>query len=185
MNKNTLLIGGAVIVAILLIFVGRFIGGDVPIQNTGGHGAQATAAFLDNQSADSAPDFSLNSLDGRTIKLSDYKGEKPVILDFFATWCPNCQRDMPKLSRMYEQYKDQVEVIGVNLREQEGKVRSFIDSKGIVFPVVLDSAGQVARGYGVQYTNYHVLIGKDGNIVGTVPGDISESHILSLIDSSR
>jgi len=49
-----------------------------------------------------APDFTLESLGGGTITLSEYRGEKPVILDFFATWCPNCQRDMPKLNRWYE-----------------------------------------------------------------------------------
>ena len=183
MNKNTVLIGGAVIIAVALVFAGRFIGG-VPVQNPGGHGASA-AAFGNNQSGDTAPDFTLTSLDGSSITLSDYEGDKPVILDFFATWCPNCQRDMPKLSRFYEQYRDQVEVIGVNLQEREGKVRSFADSRNIAFPIVLDPLGQTARGYGVQYTNDHVLIGKDGTIVGTVPGDISESHILSLIQSSH
>ncbi len=182
MNSKTVLIGGSIVVAILLIIGGRFIGGGVQVQNPGGHGATA-AAFGTNQSGDTAPDFTLTSLDGESVTLSDYRGEKPVVLDFFTTWCPNCRRDMPRLSRFYDQYKDQVEVIGINLREREGKVRSFIDSREISFPVVLDPTGQAARSYGVQYTNYHVLIDIEGNIAGIVPGDISESHILSLISS--
>ena len=183
MNSKALFIGGSIVVALLLIVGGRFIGGEVQGQGAGRHGA--SAGFTTNQSRDTAPDFTLTSLSGESIKLSDYRGEKPVVLDFFTTWCPNCRRDMPKLSRMYDTYKDQVEVIGINLREKEGKVRSFIDSRNISFPIVLDPLGQAARFYGVQYTNYHVLIDIDGNIAGIVPGDINESQILSLINSSN
>ena len=62
-----------------------------------------------------APDFTLKDLNNGTITLSSYQGDKPVVLDFFATWCPNCQRDMPILSSLYDKYKDEVEVIGVNM----------------------------------------------------------------------
>ena len=131
-----------------------------------------------------APNFTLVSLDGDTITLADYHGKKPVILDFFATWCPNCRRDMPKLSRWYEQYEDRVEVIGVNLQERDTTVKRYIESAGISFPIVLDPKAEVARSYGLQFTNYHVLITKEGVIAGIVPGDIRESQILSLIEES-
>ena len=95
-----------------------------------------------------APDFNLTTLDGRQITLSDYRGKKPVILDFFATWCPNCRRDMPKLSGWYEQCKDKVEVIGINLQEREGVAAKFLDSFGIKFPIVLDPRAEAARADG-------------------------------------
>ena len=128
-----------------------------------------------------APDFSLQSLDGNTITLSEYRGKKPVILDFFATWCPNCKRAMPKLNKWYEKYKDQVEVIGVDLQEDRNKVQKFIDSRNISFPIVLDPNSQVSRAYGIRYTNTHFLIDIDGNIVREIPGDIRESDVKSLI----
>ena len=183
MNKKGLLVGGAIIVALGLIFIGKFIGGESTLVQQNTRNVAATA-FNTTFSGKVAPDFSLMSLDGETITLSQFRGEKPVVLDFFATWCPNCRRDMPKLSRLYNTYKDEVEVIGINLQEKESKVRDYILSAGISFPIVLDPFQQTARSYGVQYTNYHVLIGKDGTILGIVPGDISEAHILSLIDSS-
>lgn len=126
-------------------------------------------------------DFTLNKLDGEPLTLSDYKGIKPVVLDFFATWCPNCRRDMPRLSKLYEEYGDQIEVIGINLQERKSTVEKYISSTNILFPIVLDPRSEVARQFGVQYTNFHVLISKEGVIVGTVPGDINESQLLSLI----
>jgi len=128
-----------------------------------------------------APNFSLAALGGGEIILADYKGEKPVILDFFATWCPNCRRDMPKLNGFYETYKDDVEIIGVNLRENEGVVQEYITKAGIDFPIVFDPFGQTAQKFLVQYTNTHVLIDKEGTIVRVIPGDIRESDVVSLI----
>lgn len=179
------MIGGAVLVAGALIFFGRGIGeGALSQTNTGGQGGSNQATALSASGENLAPDFTLTKLDGGMLSLSSYRGEKPVILDFFATWCPNCRRDMPKLSRWYEQYKDEVEVIGVNLHEREKTVQKFITNTGILFPVVLDPFSQVAQSYGVQYTNFHVLINKDGTLAGTVPGDISESQIVALIKAN-
>ncbi len=143
--------------------------------------ASETAANT-TSSAQAAPNFSLQDLNGNTVTLADYKGVKPVVLDFWATWCPNCQRDMPRLNQYYEKYKDQIEVIGVNLQENKSLVEKFVEQRGLTFPIVLDPASLASRSYSVRYTNYHVLIDKAGNIVKTVPGDISESDIQSLIN---
>ncbi|MBI2086950.1 MAG: redoxin domain-containing protein [Candidatus Zambryskibacteria bacterium] len=139
-------------------------------------------AVTNTESAQTAPNFSLEDLSGNTITLADYKGVKSVVLDFWATWCPNCQRDMPRLNSYYEKYKDQVEVIGVNLQENKNLVEKFVQQKGLTFPIVLDPTGLVSRNYSVRYTNYHVVIDKEGNVVRTIPGDISESDIQSLIN---
>lgn len=130
--------------------------------------------------ANLAPDFTLQTPDGRTVRLSDYRGKKPVILDFWASWCHNCQRSMPKLSRWYDQYKDHVEVIGVNLAEEKGAVVGYINKANISFPVVLDPGG-VANLYGIRYTNTHYLIDIEGRLVRQVPGNLRESDITSLI----
>ena|SRR3989338_4038206 len=130
-----------------------------------------------------APDFNLKNLDGRNVTLAQYRDQKPVILDFWASWCPNCRRDMPKLNAWYQKYQGQVEVIGVNLQESESTVRDFISRQGINFPIVLDPTGQASQSYGVRYTNYHILIDKSGQLVKTVPGDLSEGDITSLLNA--
>jgi peroxiredoxin len=89
--------------------------------------------------------------------------------------------ELPNLNRFYETYKDKVEVIGVNLQEKETIVKDFIASRGISFPIALDPSGQASYAFGIQYTNTHFLIDRNGNLVRTIPGDIQESDIISLI----
>ena len=161
---------GLIIIVIGLFALGRWSGGGSP-----------QTATLSNLNNNLAPDFSLLKLDGSTISLSEFKGKKPLILYFFATWCPNCRRDMPKLSSYYEKYKDQVEVIGINLQENNKTVENFITSRHISFPIALDPFSKVNRIYGIRYTNTHILINKEGEIVRVIPGDIKESDIQSLI----
>ncbi|MCH7604715.1 redoxin domain-containing protein [Patescibacteria group bacterium] len=169
MSTKILIFGFIGLVALLLI-------GDRVLNSNG----QASVGGGVSQQRES-PNFSLSALDGSTIVLADYQGDKPVILDFFATWCPNCRRDMPKLNRFYEEYKDEVEVIGVNLRENKSIVQEYIRKAGIDFPIVMDPSGQIAQAFRIQYTNTHILIDKNGTIVRVIPGDIRESDIVSLI----
>lgn len=180
--KNKTLIIGSVIVAIgLMVFVGWYGKGDAPSEL---HSQKNDASILGGDSSGTAPNFSLEDLNGEIITLAEYRGVKPVVLDFWASWCPNCRRDMPNLNRFYKKYKDDVEVIGINLQERRSTVERYISSAGITFPIVLDPSGTASRAYGARYTNFHVLIDKEGNIVRTIPGDIRESDITALIDKS-
>jgi len=179
------LIGGAILIAVSLIIFGRFYAGSSGNSVSGGvrsahNGASVSGTATNNKTA---PDFNLEKLGGGTLSLSEFRGKKPVVVDFWASWCPNCRRDMPNLSRFYEKYKDKVEVIGVNLQERESIVQDFISSGNISFPIVLDPFKQASNAFGIQYTNTHFLIDIDGNLVRTIPGDIRESDILSLINS--
>jgi len=127
-----------------------------------------------------APDFTFETLEGKTISLSNYRGVKPVVLDFWASWCHNCQRAMPKTQKLYEQYGEEVEIIGINLKETIGSANRFIDRHNITFPNGIDG-GAIANAYGVRYTNTHFLIDQDGNLVDQFSGDLNEGHIQSLI----
>jgi len=169
MKSSHWIIGAIVIVA---------IGGIALIASKG---SSAPVAGNQNEIASPAPDFTLEKVGGGTLTLSEYKDKKPVILDFWATWCPNCRRDIPHQQALYEKYKDQIEVIGVDLQEEPSIVEKFVSDFGLTYPVVLDAQGDVARKYRVAYTNYHVLISKNGDIVGTIPGDISESDFANLV----
>ncbi len=178
MNKGSTNIIIAIVV--VLIFIGIAI-----YATQGGNKSsdiKASSVSSGESAKQVAPDFSLDKLGGGTISLSEFKGKKPVVVDFWASWCPNCRRDMPNLNRFYEKYKDKVEVIGVNLQEKESTVQNFISSRGINFPIALDPSGSASRAFGIQYTNTHFLIDINGNLVRTIPGDIRESDIESLIN---
>ncbi len=130
-----------------------------------------------------APSFNGETVSGQEISLASLYNEKPVILDFWATWCPNCRRDMPKLSKLASKYKDDITVLGVNLQEDNGSINEFNNKFGIGFDSIID-AGNIARSYGVAYTNTHVLIDSSGNIVDIISGDIAEANFTRLIASS-
>ena len=131
----------------------------------------------------SAPDFSLRTLNGVDTRLSSYRGTKPVILNFWASWSPDCRRSMPLLQQLHDKYKDQLGILAINQQEGEGKVGDFVAEYGLTFPVALDPVAQVQRQYGNPYPNTYVLIDKSGNIIKLIHADISEADILELIAS--
>ena len=111
-----------------------------------------------------APDFTLNATNGKTITLS--KINKPVLLDFWATWCPPCRKEAPRVQEFYERYKGGVEVIGINVNESKAAVTDFSKKLSLTYTMALDS-GKVAKEYGVVAIPTIVLIGTDKKILYT------------------
>jgi thiol-disulfide isomerase/thioredoxin len=127
------------------------------------------------------PNFTLNSLENNEIELNGVLKEKPVVLSFWATWCPNCQRHMPIVQDYYDELSDDVEILAVDLREPRALVEEFVDRNKITYPILLDTEGIVGIEYDVAYTNYHVLINQDGTLFKEVLGDLSKEDIEELI----
>ncbi len=115
-------------------------------------------------SFDLAPDFSLQTFDGREITLSQLKG-KVVLLDFWATWCAPCREAIPYLVQLYKNYReDGLELIGMNMDKGDVEsVRRFITSMDIPYPVV-GAPEEVVRNYRVTGIPVTVLIDKEGRI---------------------
>lgn len=97
------------------------------------------------QEGEPAPNFTLTTLDGKTVQLSDYRG-KAVLLNFWGTWCEPCRTEMPALQNAYDQYKDQgFEVLAVNIAETDVAVSSFVEQYQLNFPVLLDRNREVTE----------------------------------------
>ena len=127
------------------------------------------------------PDFSLKTLDGKTIRLSDYKGKKPVIINFWATWCPPCVREMPMLNRIYLAHKDEFELLGVNMDGNREIVEDFVRSFDIKYPILLDQKGETKLKYFVRGGPYSFLINKGGILFNKKIGPFTEDEILENI----
>jgi len=112
-----------------------------------------------------APDFTLTSTDGETVKLSALRG-RPVILNFWATWCPPCRAEMPAIEEAWQRYKaDGLLILGVNQGESKGVVESYARQEvGTTFPLLLDQTTEVGAIYGVRALPTTVFIDAEGRI---------------------
>ncbi|MFD2759405.1 TlpA family protein disulfide reductase [Lentibacillus juripiscarius] len=111
-----------------------------------------------------APDFKLKTLEGETVRLSDYRGER-VIVNFWATWCPPCRAEIPDFQKLYDN-KD-VEILAVDLTETEESiedVRAFVKEYDMTFPVLTDENSDVANTYQVMAYPTSYMIDSSGHI---------------------
>ncbi len=125
-----------------------------------------------------APDFELVSLDGRKVKLSDFRG-KAVVLNFWATWCAPCKVEMPWFVDLQKQYgNDGLEIVGVAMDDSDPqKIAQFASEMGVNYPVLLGT-DKVSEAYGdVEYLPTTFYINRQGKIVGKVAGLISKAEI--------
>lgn len=119
-----------------------------------------------------APDFAVTTVDGTTVRLSDLRG-RPVVLEFFATWCPHCYNDFSAVKDVYPQYKNNVTYLLVDLDLKEGKdiIARYRDRNGFVGTFATGNAA-ILRDYAVTYTTTKYLISKDGIILRASSGEI-------------
>lgn len=134
---------------------------------------------------DSAEEFSLQDLSGRTVRLSDYKG-KVVVVDFWATWCPPCRQEIPGFVKLHRQYRDRgVEFVGISFDRAAAPVRQFASTYGVTYPIVLGTP-EVAMAYGgVDAIPTTFVIDREGRITakhtGFAPPDVFAGAIESAL----
>lgn len=133
---------------------------------------------------DPAPDFTVYDKDGSTVKLSDMKG-MPVVLNFWASWCPPCKSEMPDFDEICKEYEGKVVFMMVNLTDGQSETQetaqAFIDSMGYTFPVYFDKDSDAAYKYGIQSIPTTFFIDAEGNLAaygsGAMSGDILKQGI--------
>ena len=120
-----------------------------------------------------APDFTMYTLDGEAVKLSDFRG-KPTVLNFWASWCGPCKMEMPDLEDAYLEYGDEINFLIVNLTDGTSETvesaHGYIESQGYTFPVYYDTAMSGTFAYGVNAIPVTYFLDADGNLVAYYPG---------------
>lgn len=131
-----------------------------------------------------APDFTVQLLDGRTVTLSDFRG-RPVLINFWATWCGPCRDELPDFQTVYEQQggEERFVVLAVNNMESRDTVASFVKQIGITFPVALDPDGRVNFDlYHIQGYPTSILLDAQGVIVARFQGSLRGPQLLTALD---
>lgn len=156
---------------------GGAVGGAAGGGAVGGSAAQEVAA--PEPTRELARDFSLQSLDGETVSLSDFRGEW-VLLNFWATWCPPCVKEMPYLEEIAG--TRDVRVLGVNFNEDEATTREFVSEHGITFPILMDPDDVTLLVYGVRGLPRTFAIAPDGSIAASFVGELNPARVDAWLD---
>ncbi|MGB5944971.1 redoxin domain-containing protein [Paenisporosarcina sp.] len=135
---------------------------------------------------DMAPDFTLTTLDGKKVQLSDLKGKK-IIVNFWATWCPPCKAEMPHMQNYYEDFaKDEnVEILAVNLTngDKVESVQNFVEDYGLTFPIPMDVEGKVGETYQAITIPTSYMIDTKGRIQNKIVGPMDENMMKDFVSN--
>jgi peroxiredoxin len=148
----------------------------------GGGDGQAGASEPAPIAGHPAPDFELKTLDGKIVRLSDFKG-KPVLVNFWATWCSPCRSEFPDFQKAWVDNADNLVIIGVNntTTDVRDQIPAFLEEFGVTFPIVLDETGETAKAYNILGLPTSFFIDRNGTVIEVFTGPINKAYIESRL----
>lgn len=165
--KRNIAILGAVVVAIAIILIYNGLGKDKsdPSETKPSQAAGQTAEE-GLEPGQMAPSFKLTSLDGQTDYEVGGKRDKPLIINFWASWCGPCDLEAPDLMTIYDKYKDKLDFYGVNETKHDTVrgAKDFVKEKGLTFPILMDKSGTAGDDYKVYAYPVSYIIDRNGLI---------------------
>ncbi|HJQ18918.1 MAG TPA: TlpA disulfide reductase family protein [Gemmatimonadaceae bacterium] len=111
----------------------------------------------------------VETLDGKPADLAAYVGKTPVLMEFWATWCPNCRELEPTMKSMHAKYGSKVKFVGVavSVNQSVDRVKAYVDKHGLAWDQVFDRKGNASGAYDAPATSYVVVLDKQGRVVYT------------------
>ena len=174
MKKNIKWIAGAL--ALIMIIAGAYILYNKLMPQFKGDSISSQTQSQSDSENQPAPDFTVTNSDGKEIKLSDLKG-KPVVINFWATWCHYCKVEMPDIELMYQKYGDEIEFMIVNMtdgqRETVESAKEFIKKEGFTFPVYFDTLYSASYNYNVTSLPATYFVNAEGELVAGARGAVN------------
>lgn len=151
--------------------------------------AQGKEGFM-LQPGQQAPSFQLEGINGDSYSLTN-KPVKPVLINFWASWCDPCRLEAPILNRLYDQYHSRLEIFGVNVTKYDHQkdAKQFVASLGLKYPILMDQKGEVFSTYKGMAFPMSILVGTDGRIkevmLGMFHEEELEARILKVLDAEK
>src|SRR2546423_4192042 len=115
------------------------------------------------------------------VALEAFRG-RPVVLNFFGSWCPPCVRELPALEAMAQRYRGRIQFVGVTFNDTRDSARGLLDRSGVTYPAAFDAKSDLAYDYGIQGMPTTLFIGPDGNLLEGKKGEFSEPQLQSVLD---
>lgn len=161
------------------------LGAQVQMDTLGTQATQSAEESGTEPAKQTAPDFTVYDMDGNPHKLSDFRG-KPVILNFWATWCGYCEAEMPDFEEKYQQYGDQIHFLMVDVtdgaQETVEKASAFVADRGFTFPVYYDTELQAASAYNTSGLPVTYFLDAEGYFVAWQQGMLTADTLQKGID---
>ena len=178
-NSKLILLTGGAIVALLLIV--RLSYSRLSAQYEQYEATPDAEAVADM----TAPDFAMLDADGESVRLSDFAGT-PVVLNFWATWCPPCRGELPYFDEAYKDYGDRVAFVMTDLTDGQSEtvevVRDFLTEQGYMFPVYYDTESEGAYAYGVSAIPSTYFLNADGTLHSYQIGALSRELLYDQLE---
>ena len=161
MNKKILLPALLLSLVLIGLYISLVLFKEAPTNRQN----EATAPLTRLEHEITAPDFKLADLDGETHSLASYQG-KPLIINFWATWCPPCRAELPSMNRAWQKIKDEgINMVAVNVGESEDTVFAFMGQYPIDFTVLLDETGEIINQWPIKGLPTTFVLNKEGKLV--------------------
>ncbi len=170
------------VILLALVLGGAWIFYSQAVTSGGVTGGDAAALAPAPVAGHPAPNFELKTLKGETLKLSDFQG-KPVVVNFWATWCGPCRAEFPDFQEASVENADDLVIIGVNstASDQVEWVEDFVAEMGATFPIVLDEEGQVSETYQIRGLPTTIFVDRDGIVNEVFTGPVNKAYIESKL----
>ena len=173
MQKNSKKLKATVIFLLAMLIAGFTIFLAIGVMGT----TTATSRSGKELVGKKAPSFVAPKVGGQLVSLENYKN-KPLVLNFWASWCPPCRDETPGMERIWRKYEDQgVVILGINVQDGEKEAERYISEFGVTFSNALDLDGSITVDYGVTGLPVTFFIDNDSVVTGRWVGSISEDRL--------
>ena len=183
--KTGILIAVFALLLVVTVVAYRMLSAKVQPQSDAVSSSQGENAPSSSKPA--APDFTVQDAGGKDVSFSEFKG-KPVVLNFWASWCPPCKSEMPDYEKMYQEYSAKgVAFVMVNMtdgsRETVAGAQKFLKDNGYTFPAYFDVKQSAAGAYGISAIPDSVFIDKNGTVVNAFTGVIDADTMKTNLEA--